>query len=132
LATETIRYLTYAEAVVHHIELMRALDEVRFGVFDRALVESALARPKQAAAYDNADLAGQAATLCYGLIRYHPWVGGNKRTATHLTDHFLKTNGLELMATNRALVEMVQDVESTGMDLAALTRWMREHVHVLR
>ena len=132
MATETIRYLTYAEAVVHHIELMRALGEARFGVFDRALIESALARPKQAAAYGNADMEAQAATLCYGLIKYHPWVGGNKRTATHLTDHFLRTNGLELKATSRAVVEMVQDVESTRMDLAALTRWIREHVHILR
>jgi hypothetical protein len=46
LAIEPIRYLTYAEAVVHHIELMRALGEVRFGIFDRALIESALGAPE--------------------------------------------------------------------------------------
>jgi death on curing protein len=81
LAIDQIRYLTYAEAVVHHIELMRALGEVRFGIFDRALIESSLARPKHAATLDNADLPAQAATLCYGLIKNHPWVGGNKRTS---------------------------------------------------
>jgi death-on-curing protein len=131
LATEPTRYLTYAEAVVHHIELMRALGEVRFGIFDRALIESALARPKHSAAYDEADLPTQAATLCYGLIKNHPWVGGNKRTATHLTDHFLRINGSEISASAAAVVEMVQDIEAELMDLTALTKWMREHVKTL-
>jgi prophage maintenance system killer protein len=62
-----VHYFTYAEAVAEHIELMRQLDAVRYGIFDRDLIESALARPQQAAAYDNADLFAQAATLCYGL-----------------------------------------------------------------
>jgi hypothetical protein len=46
------RYLTYVEAVVEHIELMRRLGEIRYGVFDRSLIESALARPQQAATYE--------------------------------------------------------------------------------
>jgi len=128
LATEEIRYLTYAEAVIHHIVLMRLLGETRFGIFDRALLESALARPKHAASLDNADLPSQAASLCYGLIKNHPWVGGNKRTATHLTDHFLQINGRELFGTTSEVLAMVQSIESGDMDLAKLTRWMKEHV----
>lgn len=123
-----VRYLTYVEAVVHHIELMRALGEVRFGIFDRALVESALARPEQAAAYQGADLPAQAATLCYGLIKNHPWVGGNKRTATHLTDHFLRVNGYEIVSTSAAIVEMVQGIEAGDPDVAAIAHWMSDHV----
>ncbi len=57
---------------------MRRLLEVRYGVFEPSLIESALARPQQAAAYANADLPAQAATLCFGLIKNHPWVGGNR------------------------------------------------------
>jgi death-on-curing family protein len=79
------RYISYAEAVTEHILLMRRLGEIRYGVFDPTLVQSALARPQQTAVYGNSDLAAQAATLCFGLIKNHPWVGGNKRTATHLT-----------------------------------------------
>lgn len=128
MAIEEIRYLTYAEAVVHHIVLMRLLGETRFGIFDRALLQSALARPKHAATLDNADLPSQAASLCYGLIKNHPWVRGNKRTATHLTDHFLQTNGNEIFAPTSAVVAMVQGIEAGEMDLAKLTRWMKEHV----
>jgi death-on-curing protein len=130
LATEPTKYLTFAEALLHHIELMRALGESRFGIFDRALLESALARPRHAASYDNADLPAQAATLCYGLIKDHPRVGGNKRTATHLTDHFLRTNGREIVATNSE-VKMVTSVESDQMDLGTLTQWMIDHVQAV-
>lgn len=127
MATEQTVYLTYAEAVVEHIELMRRLGEARYGVFDRTLIESALARPRQAAAYDQADLPSQAATLCFGLIKNHPWDGGNKRTATHLTDHFLKLNGFEIIATSSEIVEMVIAVESDRWDVGLLARWMHEH-----
>lgn len=51
MATKEVIYLSYVEAVLAHIELMRYLGETRYGVFDRSLVESALARPRQAAAY---------------------------------------------------------------------------------
>lgn len=56
MATEEIAYLAYAEAVGLHIELMRYLGETRYGVADRTLTESALARPMHAAAYADADL----------------------------------------------------------------------------
>jgi hypothetical protein len=63
LATEEAEYVTLAEAVFLHIRLMRLLGEQRYGVFDHALIESALARPRQAAVLENADLIRQAATL---------------------------------------------------------------------
>lgn len=127
MAIEQFNYLTYAEAVAEHIELMRLLEEIRYGVFDRTLIESALARPQQAASYDNADLFIQAATLCYGLIKNHPWIGGNKRTATHLTDHFLKRNGFEIRCTTAELVELVLAIEADEWELPRIAQWMRQH-----
>ena len=90
MATEETRCLTYPEAVEIHIRLMRRWQEVRYGVDSKDLIASALARPRQAAFYENADLLRQAATLCYGLVKNHPWVGGNKRTATVLMQTFLR------------------------------------------
>lgn len=110
---------------------MRALGETRFGIFDRALLQSSLARPRHAAKYEKADLTSQAAGLCYGLIKNHPWVGGNKRTATHLTDHFLQINGRKIIATTAEVVEMVNGVDSGSLNLAELTEWMMNHVRTL-
>jgi len=56
VGTEAVVYIPYVEAVLVHIELMRFLGETHYGVFSRELVASALTRPQQAAAYDNADL----------------------------------------------------------------------------
>lgn len=89
MATRTFVYLTYLDAVKHHFDLMRFYGESHVGIFDKTLIKSALARPKHAAAYESADIIRQAATLCFGLIKNHPRLGGNKCTATHLTESFL-------------------------------------------
>jgi len=112
LATEDYVYLTVQEAVKFHVLYMRKLGETRFGVFDRNLIESALARPQHAAAYENADIIAQSATLLYCLIKNHPWEGGNKRTATFLTNLFLKRNGWQLETSTSEIVELVLAVES--------------------
>ncbi len=125
---DVIRYLTYVEAVVEHFELMRRLGEIRYGVFEHSLIKSALARPQQAAAYGDASLAAQAATLCFGLIKNHPWVGGNKRTATHLTDRFLKINGMEIICTTAEILEMVLAVESDQWTFSQLEEWISQHI----
>jgi hypothetical protein len=62
LATEEIIYLEFDEAFWLHLDLMRDWNETRYGVDHRSLVESALAHPKHAAVYENADIVRQAAT----------------------------------------------------------------------
>src|SRR2546421_2889449 len=110
---------------------MRLLGERRYGVFDRALLESPLARPQQAAAFENADLIRQAATLYFGLIKNHPWVGGNKRTATAITDEFLFRNGFDVTTTPAETVEMVLAVESDRWGVDEVESWLRERVKLL-
>jgi death-on-curing family protein len=91
---------------------MRKVGETRIGVFDKTLVESALARPRQAFEYENANLTRQASTLLFGLIKNHPWQGGNKRTATFLTNIFLKRNGFKLSAETGDLIELCLNIEA--------------------
>lgn len=125
MATEGTSYVTFAEAIFIHIRLMEFLKEQRYGVFDRALIESALARPQHAARYENADLIRQAATLCFGLIKNHPWVGGNKRTATAIVDEFLFRNGYELKATATETVEMVFAIDGGLWQIDEIEDWLR-------
>lgn len=82
MTVDGISYIDYAEAVDLHFALMKLWGETRYGVESRDLIESALARPKHSVIYENADIFRQAATLLLGLIKNHPWNGGNKRTAT--------------------------------------------------
>lgn len=129
MATEppTIHYLSYAEAVTLHILLMRRRRETRFGVFEPALIRSALARPRHAAVYEDADMLRQAATLCFGLVKNHPWVGGNKRTATFLVDRFLNRNGTKVQASLNETVAMVLAVESDLWGVDEIAEWYRLH-----
>ena len=112
MTIDEISYVDYAEAVDLHFALMKLWGETRFGVESRDLIESALARPKHAAIYENADIVRQASSLIFGLIKNHPWTGGNKRTASFLMEEFLFRNDYELMATSKDLYEMSLAVES--------------------
>ncbi|MBC7910618.1 MAG: type II toxin-antitoxin system death-on-curing family toxin [Pyrinomonadaceae bacterium] len=124
MAIKKVVYLTFAEAMLFHIELMQYWGETRYGVFSRSLVESALARPEQAAVYENADIIRQAATLCYGLIKNHPWVGGNKRTAILLTQIFLLRNSMKLITTPGDSIMMVSAVEADQWNVQEIEIWL--------
>ena len=68
------------------------------GVRDVALLESALGRPRNLAAYGEPDLPALAAVLGHGIARNHPFVDGNKRTAFVAVELFLELNGHTLAA----------------------------------
>lgn len=108
-----------------HIELIRQLGETRCGVFDRSLIESSLTRPRQAAAYGQADIHAQAASLLFGFIKNHPWVEGNKRTATALTRIFLRRNGQKLTAAVGEIIDRVHEVEADRIGEEEIADWLR-------
>jgi death-on-curing protein len=65
------------------------------------------------------------------MIRNHPWVGGNKRTATTLTQLFLRRNGYRIIAATEEVVELVLAVEAGEWQLAEIEIWLRRHVNLL-
>lgn len=127
METKPITYIPYAEAVLIHFELMWLWGESRYGVFEPSLLKSALARPQQAAAYEGADVIRQAATLCFGLVKNHPWVGGNKRTATAIMRIFLRRNGVQLQASRAETVTFVHYIESDLWQVDEIEAWLRNH-----
>lgn len=128
MGIEKTQYIEYLEAVELHFELMLHYGETRIGIFDKTLIESALSRPQHAAIYENADIIRQAATLLFGLIKNHPWNGGNKRTSTALTDSFLYRNGYDLTSTVDENIELVLAVESDKWKVDEIENWLRERV----
>ena len=68
------------------------------GVRDEGLLESALARPENLAAYGAPTVFELAAAYAFGLVRNHPFVDGNKRTAFLTSALFLDINGHSLIA----------------------------------
>lgn len=94
-------------------------------VRDFSLLESALNRPQAAAYYEQADLTKQAASLLWGLVRNHPFVDGNKRTAFVVMMGFLRANGWTINATTDDKFTFMVDVAEhlTTQDAA---EWIRE------
>jgi death on curing protein len=97
------------------------------GTRDTGLLESALARPQNLAAYGNPDMADLAATYGYGIARNHPFVDGNKRTAFVAVELFLRLNGYQLHADDSACVLTMLAVAAGDVDESTFAAWIRGH-----
>ena len=98
------------------------------GVRDAGLLESAMARPQNTAAYGDPDAADLAAAYAYGIARNHPFVDGNKRTAAVVSETFLVLNGYQLAATDAELVVAFLALASGELSEDELADWFRQHL----
>jgi death on curing protein len=73
----------------------------------------------------------QAAHLCFGFIKDHPWIGGNKRTATMVMREFLRLNGYRLQAPSASVIELVLAVEADRWRVAEIEDWLRSFVKLV-
>jgi death-on-curing protein len=97
------------------------------GVRDRGLLESAMARPRNAWGYGVTDLCALAAALGHGIARNHPFVDGNKRTAFVVVETFLILNGAELGASDAESVVAMLDLAAGEMTEDEFADWLRAH-----
>tara|TARA_R110000850_G_scaffold217057_2_gene342498 strand:+ start:670 stop:1056 length:387 start_codon:yes stop_codon:yes gene_type:complete len=98
------------------------------GVRDIALLESALARPRNLATYGEPDAAALAASYAFGIARNHPFVDGNKRTAAVVSETFLNMNGYSLLASDPELVAAIETLAAGELPEEELASWFREHL----
>lgn len=98
------------------------------GVRDATLLESAMARPMNLAAYGSPDAAALAASYAYGIARNHPFVDGNKRTALVVSETFLTLNGYYLDASDAEMVVTFLALAAGELDEDALAPWLRERL----
>ena len=97
------------------------------GLRDLGLLESALARPPQLAAYGEPDTAALAAAYGFGLARNHPFVDGNKRTAFVAVELFLTLNSTTLTANDVECVLTMLDLAAGHLTEPAFAEWLREN-----
>lgn len=121
-----VRWISRALALAVHDEQL-AEHGGDAGLRDAGLLESALARPTNRAAYDEPDIFALAAAYGAGLITNHPFIDGNKRTGAVLMEVFLDMNGQELTAGDAALVRVIFSLADGSMDEDALADWLRDN-----
>jgi death-on-curing protein len=89
------QWLPIAVAIEINRSLVAMTEEPHF-LRDPGLLESALARPRNAFAYGEEDIVALAVRLLAGLAQAHAFEQGNKRTAFVAMVQFLNMNGYDL------------------------------------
>ena len=95
------------------------------GLRDAGLLDSALARPLQLAAYGEPDAAALAAAYGFGLAKNHPFIDGNKRTAFVAVELFLALNGWALTATDAECVMAMLRLAGGESSETEFSDWVR-------
>ena len=99
------------------------------GIRDKNLLSSALETPFQTFAGEELfpSIQAKAARLCYGLVKNHAMLDGNKRIGVHAMLVFLALNGIELKYTQKELYETILNVASGSVDYNGLLQWVLNH-----
>jgi death on curing protein len=99
------------------------------GIRDEGLLQSALHRPKNLLAYAESppDLADLAAAYGYGIVKNHPFMDGNKRTAYIVMRTFLKLNRYDLQASDEEKYQIWIDLATGKISEMELAEWIRNH-----
>ena len=94
------------------------------GLRDGNLLESALAKPENLAAYGDPDAAALAAAYGYGISRNHAFIDGNKRTALVAAELFLQLNGWQLIVDDADCVLTMLAVATGDITEDAFADWL--------
>jgi len=99
------------------------------GIRDEALLESALSSPFQSFAGQDVypSIQQKAARLCFGLVKNHAFIDGNKRIGTHAMLVFLALNGIELEYTQEDLSDTILALASGDLAFEQLVLWISSH-----
>jgi death-on-curing protein len=98
------------------------------GLRDRALLESALARPRQHAAYSKSTgIPEMAALYTAGIVRNHPFVDGNKRVGFLIGALFLELNGFDFHADEADSTQAVFGLASGVVSETAYAEWLKSN-----
>jgi death on curing protein len=69
----------------------------------------------------------KAAALAESIIRRHPFIDGNKRTAMYAAAYILETFGYELEAEQQDLEDLAVGVAMADMETADISLWFESH-----
>ena len=126
--SRTVKYLTPQQVLAIHDRMIKRFGGSH-GLRDIGLLESAVFRPQ--ASFDGKDLYvsvfDKAAALLQSLLKNHPFVDGNKRTALTSAGIFLKINGYTLINTHEEEVAFAVSVDNGHLPLEQIASWLKKN-----
>ena len=123
-----MKRLSKKQILMLHSQLIKATGgskEIR----DEGLLESAITMPFQSFSGEDLypSIEAKAARLCYGLVKNHAFVDGNKRIGVHSMLVFLAINDYELKYSQKELYTIILNVASGKKDDKDLLKWIKQH-----
>lgn len=99
------------------------------GIRDEGMLDLALNNPFQSFGGKElySSIQAKAARLCFGLVRNHAMLDGNKRLGTHVMLVFLALNGYELYYSQKELSDVILALASSDIDEKEILQWIIEH-----
>lgn len=103
------------------------------GIRDTGMFQSAINRPF--ATFDGQDLYPdiylKAGALIQSIVKNHPFIDGNKRTAFIITYNFLVLNGIKITAGEKQIVKFMVSVANQNLSVDEIASWLKSHSHSL-
>jgi len=123
-----MKYLIAEQVLFIH---SRLIDETggAHAIRDTGMLLSAVERPKSGFGDRELypDIFPKSAALMESLIRNHPFIDGNKRTAITASAIFLQINGHNLNASQEELERFTMKMAVRKVSLEDAAKWFREH-----
>ncbi len=99
------------------------------GIRDEGMLDLALNYPFQS--FEGRELypsiQAKAARLCFGLVKNHAMLDGNKRLGTHVMLVFLALNGYELSYSQKELSDVILALASGEIGEKEILQWIIKH-----
>lgn len=126
MSSEEPKWLLPAIVEIFHHEQIREHGGIH-GIRDEGLLESAINRHRQLFTYGDPppDICALAAAYAYGLIKNHPYLDGNKRTAAIACELFLLRNGLQFTVTEIEKYPFYLALAAGDVNESQFTEWLR-------
>lgn len=99
------------------------------GVRDIALLQSAIARPFATFGGRDlySDIYSKLAALMHSIVKNHPFVDGNKRTALVSVIAVLKLNNYDLKVDQKEIVKFMIYIANKDLTLDEISTWLKKH-----
>jgi death-on-curing protein len=99
------------------------------GVRDKGMFESAIHRPFATFAGEDLyfDIYLKAAALIQSIVKNHPFIDGNKRTAYASAFVFLKKNGIEIIVPKAIGFKFMLDVANKNLSVDEIALWLKKY-----
>ena len=122
-------YLNQNQVLKLHDKIINKFGGIH-GIRNEALLQSALANPLQT--FAGLDLYpsvfDKAVQLCFGIIKNHPFLDGNKRLGLHLMLILVHINGLKIDIAHDELIDIIFKVADGTFNLHDFLQALKEKI----